>query len=286
MERELCDALASDELRAASVVVFTGGPDVFSAGADVTEMRDQDPAAIIGYYRGTGDFAERVADLPQPTLSAISGWCLGGGLELALATDFRIAHPGRRVRSARGGDRDRAELRRDASPGASARARARQGADPAARPGRRRRGAAPRARHRARRRSARTGHCSWRSGSRRCRRSPCRSTRRSSTGWPTLPVARPSDWSGSPTACSPRPATPTGRWRRGSDDELSPDGDPHRRAARDPADMPGVRRPGDPADLAGRRRGRHRLAAGGVAQGGRGRPHRLHAARGSTAGRA
>jgi enoyl-CoA hydratase/carnithine racemase len=94
MERELCDALASDELRAASVVVFTGGPEVFSAGADVTEMRDQDPAAIIGYYRGTGDFAERIADLPQPTLSAISGWCLGGGLELALATDFRIADPG------------------------------------------------------------------------------------------------------------------------------------------------------------------------------------------------
>jgi enoyl-CoA hydratase/carnithine racemase len=93
MERELCEALASEELRAAPVVVFTGGPEVFSAGADVTEMRGQDPAAIIGYYRATGDFAERVADLPQPTLSAISGWCLGGGLELALATDFRIAHP-------------------------------------------------------------------------------------------------------------------------------------------------------------------------------------------------
>jgi enoyl-CoA hydratase/carnithine racemase len=94
MERELCDAIASDELRAASVVVFTGGPDVFSAGADVTEMRGQDLAAIVDYYRGTGDFAERIADLPQPTLSAISGWCLGGGLELALATDFRIAGPG------------------------------------------------------------------------------------------------------------------------------------------------------------------------------------------------
>jgi enoyl-CoA hydratase/carnithine racemase len=94
MERELCDAIASDQLRAASVVVFTGGPDVFSAGADVTEMRGQDLAAIVDYYRGTGDFAERIADLPQPTLSAISGWCLGGGLELALATDFRIADPG------------------------------------------------------------------------------------------------------------------------------------------------------------------------------------------------
>jgi enoyl-CoA hydratase/carnithine racemase len=94
MERELCDAIASDELRASSVVVFTGGPDVFSAGADVAEMRGQDLAAIVEYYRGTGDFAERIADLPQPTLSAISGWCLGGGLELALATDFRIADPG------------------------------------------------------------------------------------------------------------------------------------------------------------------------------------------------
>jgi enoyl-CoA hydratase/carnithine racemase len=94
MERELCEAVASDELRAARVVVFTGGPDVFSAGADITEMRNQDPAAIAAYYRDTGDFAERIADLSQPTFSAISGWCLGGGLELALATDFRVAGPG------------------------------------------------------------------------------------------------------------------------------------------------------------------------------------------------
>jgi enoyl-CoA hydratase/carnithine racemase len=94
MERELCAALETDELRSAPCVIFTGGPNVFSAGADVNEMRGQDPAAIIAYYRATGDFAERVADLPQPTLSAISGWCLGGGLELALATDFRIADAG------------------------------------------------------------------------------------------------------------------------------------------------------------------------------------------------
>jgi enoyl-CoA hydratase/carnithine racemase len=94
MERELCAALESDELRAAPCVIITGGPNVFSAGADVQEMRGLDPAAIMAYYRSTGDFAERIADLPQPTLSAISGWCLGGGLELALATDFRIAGAG------------------------------------------------------------------------------------------------------------------------------------------------------------------------------------------------
>jgi enoyl-CoA hydratase/carnithine racemase len=94
MERSLCEALERPELREAPCVIFTGGPRVFSAGADLDEMRGLDPAAIIASYRATGDFAERVADLPQPTFSAISGYCLGGGMELALATDFRIAEDG------------------------------------------------------------------------------------------------------------------------------------------------------------------------------------------------
>jgi enoyl-CoA hydratase/carnithine racemase len=91
LEGELCAALDAAELREAACVVFTGGPRVFSAGADLNEMRGLDPTSIVSYYQGTGDFAERVADLPQVTFSAISGYCLGGGLELALATDFRIA---------------------------------------------------------------------------------------------------------------------------------------------------------------------------------------------------
>ena len=57
----------------------------------MNELRDRRPADVVDYYRDTGDVYERVASLPQPTLSAISGYCLGGGLELALATDFRIA---------------------------------------------------------------------------------------------------------------------------------------------------------------------------------------------------
>jgi enoyl-CoA hydratase/carnithine racemase len=91
VERGLCAALEGPEVAEALCVVFTGGPRVFSAGADLNEMRGLDPASIVSYYQGTGDFVERVADLPQPTFSAISGYCLGGGLELALATDFRIA---------------------------------------------------------------------------------------------------------------------------------------------------------------------------------------------------
>jgi enoyl-CoA hydratase/carnithine racemase len=66
---------------------------VFSAGADLSVTRGYEPEEIIAHYRGTGDFAERVAALPQPTLSAITGYCIGGGLELVLATDFRIAEP-------------------------------------------------------------------------------------------------------------------------------------------------------------------------------------------------
>lgn len=91
VERELCAALERRELLDAPCVVFTGGPRVFSAGADVNELGGLDPASIVSYYDGTGDFPERVADLTQPTFCAIAGYCLGGGLELAVATDFRIA---------------------------------------------------------------------------------------------------------------------------------------------------------------------------------------------------
>ena len=94
VERELCDALERPEVRDAPCVIFTGGEKVFSAGADLSETRGYGPDEILATYRGTGDFAERVADLAQPTLSAVTGYCIGGGLELALATDFRIAEEG------------------------------------------------------------------------------------------------------------------------------------------------------------------------------------------------
>ena len=94
LESALDAAIAGPEAHAARAVVITGGPRAFSAGADVTEMRDLDPAAIAGYYRATGGVYERIAALPVPTVAAIEGWCLGGGLELALACDFRVAGEG------------------------------------------------------------------------------------------------------------------------------------------------------------------------------------------------
>jgi enoyl-CoA hydratase/carnithine racemase len=91
LERELLDALSGDDVRASRCVVLTGAGKAFSAGADINEFAGTDPASIAAYYADTGDVYERLAALPVPTISAIHGWCLGGGLEMALATDFRIA---------------------------------------------------------------------------------------------------------------------------------------------------------------------------------------------------
>jgi len=97
VEAALGEAIGRPEVRDARAVIITGGARAFSAGADVSEMRALAPADILAYYRATGDVYERVAALPMPTIAAIAGWCLGGGLELALACDFRIAERGTRL---------------------------------------------------------------------------------------------------------------------------------------------------------------------------------------------
>jgi enoyl-CoA hydratase/carnithine racemase len=91
LEGDLLAALDREDVRSSACVILIGAGRAFSAGADVTEFRGRTPEDVVEYYRQTGAVYERVAALPQPTLSAIAGYCLGAGLELALATDFRIA---------------------------------------------------------------------------------------------------------------------------------------------------------------------------------------------------
>lgn len=70
-------------------VVVTGGDRVFAAGADISEFAGPDEAERIGAtFRRAFD---ALADLPRATIAAVAGYALGGGCELALACDFRIA---------------------------------------------------------------------------------------------------------------------------------------------------------------------------------------------------
>jgi enoyl-CoA hydratase len=70
-------------------VVVTGGDRIFAAGADISEFNGPDEAYEIGLeFRAAFD---AVAALPRVTIAAVVGYALGGGCELALACDMRVA---------------------------------------------------------------------------------------------------------------------------------------------------------------------------------------------------
>lgn len=93
LSRELLGELrqAADELAVTppGAVVITGGERIFAAGADISQFGGPDEAAEIGplFHDAIGAFAA----LPRFVIAAVSGYALGGGCELALGCDYRIA---------------------------------------------------------------------------------------------------------------------------------------------------------------------------------------------------
>jgi enoyl-CoA hydratase len=88
IDEAVAAAKANDDVR--SVVVW-GGERIFAAGADIKEMLDLEPVSMFRWIGEFQDVFTRLERLPKVTIAAINGYALGGGCELAMACDLRIA---------------------------------------------------------------------------------------------------------------------------------------------------------------------------------------------------
>jgi enoyl-CoA hydratase/carnithine racemase len=75
---------------AVRAVILYGGERVFAAGADIKEMASLGAAEMSERAAALQAALNDVADIPKPVVAAITGYALGGGLELALCADFRV----------------------------------------------------------------------------------------------------------------------------------------------------------------------------------------------------
>jgi len=83
------DIEADDDVR---VIIITGsGEKAFVAGSDVREMQPKTSLSIREFHTANRILLEKIERLPKPVIAAINGFALGGGCELALSCDLRIA---------------------------------------------------------------------------------------------------------------------------------------------------------------------------------------------------
>lgn len=76
-----------------SAIIFTGTGDVFASGADIRELQTLTPDSARAFAERGQHLFTSIANARQLTVAAINGYCMGGGLDLALACRVRVASP-------------------------------------------------------------------------------------------------------------------------------------------------------------------------------------------------
>ena len=82
------EATSNADVRA---VVIYGGPKVFAAGADIKEMATMSYTDMVDRSAALSSAFTAVAKIPKPVVAAVTGYALGGGCELSLCADYRVA---------------------------------------------------------------------------------------------------------------------------------------------------------------------------------------------------
>ena len=90
LERAFSSLSARGDVNA---IVFTGTSDVFASGADIRELQSLTPDAARAFAERGQRLFQRISEARRLTVAAVNGYCMGGGLDLALACRARVASP-------------------------------------------------------------------------------------------------------------------------------------------------------------------------------------------------